>query len=119
MPGFNDKDFDLLSMNMDSIFKQFSGTTINRAFMAALLQKMRQMHKEIGNMIESMTPSGHGTIDPWVVLGVPKTANQEEVKKAWKKRSKEVHPDIGGTTEQQMVANVAYEVICKLRGWSK
>lgn len=119
MPGFDDKDFDPLSMNMDSIFKQFKGVNVNRVFAAAMLQKLRQMHAQVGDMLGKMTPPMYGALDPWDILGVSKEATHDEVKKAWKKKSREVHPDIGGDNQKQMMVNVAYEVICKLKGWPK
>jgi preprotein translocase subunit Sec63 len=119
MPESDKNGFDPLSMNMNSIFKQFKGANINRVFITAMQQKLRQMHKQLGDMINDMNPTTYGTIDPWVVLGVDKNATHDEVHRAYKKKSKEVHPDKGGTDEQQIIVNVAYEVICKVKGWVK
>jgi len=130
MPKDEKPPFDPVFENMESLFNSLRGVNINQAFQAAMMEKLKQMHKEIGDALNDIASSTYSTrkgqsntpfsnLDPWTILGVSKTATQDEVKKAWKKRSKEVHPDIGGNTQQQMMANVAYEVICKLKGWSK
>jgi len=46
------------------------------------------------------------------VLGVEKDATEEEIKKAYKKRSKETHPDVeGGSHEQQVAVVEAYHTL--------
>lgn len=44
-------------------------------------------------------------------LGVSKHANAEEIKEAYRKRSRETHPDRGGSVEEQQRVNRAYEVL--------
>jgi DnaJ family protein A protein 2 len=45
------------------------------------------------------------------VLGVPKTATEAEIKKAFRKKALEHHPDKGGEEAQFKEVNAAYEVL--------
>ena len=49
--------------------------------------------------------------DPYSVLGVNPGATKDEVKKAFKKRAMETHPDRGGNEEEFKKVNEAYERI--------
>lgn len=45
------------------------------------------------------------------ILGVDKTATQDQIKDAWKNKIKECHPDIGGDEEKAKQVNVAYSIL--------
>ncbi len=53
--------------------------------------------------------------DPYKVLGVPPGASQEEIKKAYRKKAKEYHPDLHpddpGAAEKMNQLNEAYEML--------
>jgi curved DNA-binding protein CbpA len=50
-------------------------------------------------------------IDLYAELGIERGATPDEIKKAYRKRASEVHPDKGGTNEQFQSANMAYEIL--------
>lgn len=47
----------------------------------------------------------------YAILGVPKTATQEELKKSHRKLALKHHPDKGGDSEQFKEINEAYDVL--------
>lgn len=49
--------------------------------------------------------------DPYVVLGVPRTASAEEITTAWRRAAMTAHPDRGGSTEAMVDVNMAYKVL--------
>ena len=51
------------------------------------------------------------SIDPYIVLGVPKSAPQAEIKKAYRKLAKELHPDDAVKQERFMAVSAAYDLL--------
>ena len=49
--------------------------------------------------------------DYYAVLGVPRDATQEEIRRAYRRRAHELHPDKGGDAEKMKELNEAYEVL--------
>ena len=50
-------------------------------------------------------------MNPWETLGVSKEASQDEIKRAWRKKAFQFHPDRGGDAEAFKQALFAYEVL--------
>ena len=50
-------------------------------------------------------------MDPYEALGVDKTANKSEIKKAYRELALENHPDRGGTEERFKQINEAYSIL--------
>lgn len=46
-------------------------------------------------------------------LGIAQNANEEEIKKAYRRASSKAHPDKGGSNEQMAKVNEAYEILTK------
>lgn len=51
------------------------------------------------------------TIDCYKTLELPWNASPQEIRNAYLKKSKEHHPDIGGSNEQQIKINLAYSIL--------
>ena len=49
--------------------------------------------------------------DPYTELGVPKDATADDIKKAYRRKAMQVHPDRGGTEEAAARVNDAYAVL--------
>ena len=58
-------------------------------------------------------------IDPYRVLGLEKTATDEEIKKRYRQRLRQFHPDTAGPGMEFHLQTVmaAYELIKRERGW--
>lgn len=54
-------------------------------------------------------------LDPCVVLGVPADANMEQIRDAYRARSKRYHPDVGGDEWAFRVVARSYELLCTAR----
>ncbi len=54
-------------------------------------------------------------MNPYKILGVRKNANQKGIKKAFRNKVKEAHPDTGGTKEAFMKVRFAYGVLGNLK----
>jgi molecular chaperone DnaJ len=60
---------------------------------------------------------GHGRVtgmadrDYYEVLGVPRTASEDDIKKAFRKLARKHHPDTGGSEERFKEVNEAYETL--------
>lgn len=50
-------------------------------------------------------------MNPYEVLGIPKTATQEEIKRAYRKLASQNHPDKGGDTAQFQQIQIAYDIL--------
>lgn len=50
-------------------------------------------------------------MDPWAVLGVAPGSSERAVRAAYLRRSKELHPDLGGTDAAMRELNAAYDTL--------
>ena len=62
---------------------------------------------------------GQAVIDPYRILGLDKTTSDEEVKKRYRERLRQFHPDTAGPGMEFHLQAVlaAYELIRRERGW--
>lgn len=77
---------------------------------------LKQMRRQIDNQIKVLSGTEVG-LDPYEILGVKPNATKDEVKKTFRRRAHATHPDRGGSKEEFIKVNAAYEAICRVRGW--
>ncbi|MBA7680568.1 hypothetical protein ES703_88889 [subsurface metagenome] len=95
---------------VDTVFERFTGKTI-----ASCLKEFQQRPQELppgGKAAPSQ--SAMPLADAYMVLGLPKTATLEEVKRNYKHLAAVFHPDKGGYTEAMVLLNNAYDTIKKV-----
>jgi hypothetical protein len=64
--------------------------------------------------------SRQSSADPYRILGLSQSANDEEVKKRYRELVKHLHPDTAGVSGTDCLFQIvlaAYEMIRKYRGW--
>jgi DnaJ-domain-containing protein 1 len=91
--------------------------------LTSLIEMMRQSLKGMGmdiGQVSGMMGQQPG-LNPYVVLGLDRSASDEDVKKRYRELVRKLHPDTGGTEGTafllQMVLG-AYEMIKRERGWN-
>ena len=55
------------------------------------------------------------TLDPYLVLGLPRDATEKEITQRYWKLSHVLHPDKGGNSDAMKRLNEAYRLICQER----
>jgi len=84
--------------------------------------KLAEMMKSLGvdpSQLSGMMGKAPG-VDPYRVLGLDKSASDEEIKQRYRELLKKLHPDTAGTPGTEFLLQMvmaAYEVIKRERGW--
>ena len=93
---------------------------IRNAQIGALTHLRDQLDGMIAKLAkQGVGVKGMGELDPFKILGVSPDATKEEITKAYRKKAYEAHPDRGGSHEQMLKVNAAWEAINKFKGWGK
>ncbi len=77
---------------------------------------LRQLRRQIDDQIKVLSGTEVG-LDPFEILGVKPNATKDEVKRAFRKKAYAAHPDRGGSNDEMIKVNAAYEAIIRVRGW--
>ncbi len=89
----------------------------------AQINMLKQLRTEIDVNIRKLTQEGIAgmaydeNLDPYKILDVEQSATKEEIKKAFKSKAWKAHPDHGGSNEEMIKVNAAFEAIRQFRGW--
>lgn len=57
--------------------------------------------------------------EAYQILGLQFGASHEEVRAAYRRRARETHPDAGGSAQEFIRVQAAYEILCKFQGMPK
>ena len=96
---------------------------LNTLILNTQINMLKQLRREIDSNIKKLTAESTTTMDydpnydPYVILGVAQSATREEIDKAYKDKAWKVHPDRGGSDQDMIMVNAAYEAIRQFRGW--
>ena len=85
---------------------------------ATIMQLMRNYGIDV-SQFSGMVSQQPG-FDPYRVLGMDKTAGDDEIKKRYRELLRKLHPDTSGTPGTSFLLQMvmaAYEMIKKERGW--
>jgi len=86
------------------------------------MNALQHLRNELDKMIDKLAKQGvgigkMGELNPYVILGVKPDAPKEVIEKAYRSKAYKAHPDRGGTHEEMVKINAAWEAIQRLRGW--
>lgn len=115
---------------LSGMFKSFGfskgqnvGKMLNTLIRNTQINMLRQLRREIDVNIKKLTQEGDAgmaydeSLDPYKILGVEQAATKEEIKKAFRKAAWKAHTDHGGSHEEMVKVNAAFEAIKQFRGW--
>jgi len=114
-------DGDLNDMFKHLNFTQGAGMNKMLGLMMrnAQISMLKQLRRSIDDTIKRYGTQDQDVPDPYEVLGVTPEAKREDIERAYKRKAFEVHPDRGGSQQEMIKVNAAYQAIKMMRGWSK
>ena len=74
-------------------------------------EKETREHHWQYNFSQSIGITAFDLITARLTLGVSDTANEDEIKAAWRRRVKQTHPDAGGNAEEFQKVQQAYRLL--------
>ena len=109
-------DFEKINQKMQELLEEFQGMSekLLRDAQQKLFEQAGTDFASFGGM------KGQTGVDPYRILGLDKTASDEEVKKRYRERLRQFHPDTAGPGMEFHLQAVlaAFQLISKERGWS-
>lgn len=109
--------------DLADMFKHFNlggGADVNSVLRTMVrnvqINVLRQLRRQIDNQIKVLSGTEVG-LDPFEVLGVKPNATKDEIRRAFRDKAWKAHPDRGGSNEEMIKVNAAFEAISRVRGW--
>ena len=108
---------------MEVLQEEMQGWASNVSQEALNPAKLLEFMKQIGIDFSQFTGmvGGQSSLDPYQILGLDKSASDDEVKKRYRELVNKLHPDKSGTPGTGFLLQLvlaAYEIIKKERGLS-
>ena len=109
-------DFERINQKMQELLEDFQGMS-EKLLRDASQKLFEQAGTDFAGSFRDM--KGQAGADPYRVLGLDKTASDNEVKMRYHKRLRQFHPDTAGPGFEFHLQTVlaAYELIRRERGW--
>ena len=110
-------DFEKINQKMQELLEEFQGMS-EKLLRDASQKLFEQAGTDFAGSFRDM--KGQAGADPYRVLGLDKSASDEEVKKRYRERLRQYHPDTAGPGMEFHLQAVlaAFQLISKERGWS-
>ncbi|KKM26719.1 hypothetical protein LCGC14_1581920 [marine sediment metagenome] len=111
--------FKYSGINKGQDVNQLLGTLVRNAHINALKAIRLQLDRNIKMLIgeASMNEAYDPSLNPYTILNVDPEATKEIIDKAFKKKAWSAHPDHGGSNQEMIKVNAAYEAIKQFRSW--
>lgn len=111
--------FKYSGINKGQDVNQLLGTLVRNAHINALKAIRLQLDRNIKMLIgeASMNEAYDPSLNPYTILNVDPEATKETIDKAFKKKAWSAHPDHGGSNQEMIKVNAAYEAIKQFRSW--
>ena len=115
------EDFEQINRKMQELLgdlQRYTGRQMEEALKGmvdpSLLQRLFK-----GGGFDASALAGQSGFDPYRILGLDKTASDEEVRKRYRERLRQFHPDTAGPGMEFhfQCTLAAYEMIKRERGW--
>jgi DnaJ-domain-containing protein 1 len=108
-------DFERINQKMQELLSEFQ-----KLPEALLRDAQKKIFERAGTDFASFGGmKGQTGVDPYRVLGLDKSASDDKVKKRYRERLRQFHPDTAGPGMEFHLQAVmaAYQLISKERGW--
>ena len=114
-----DGNLNDLFKNLDFMKGPGMNAMLNTMMKNAQLKMLKQLRKSIDDAIRRSVSEETEGLDPYEVLGVKPDARREDIDRAYKRKAFDAHPDHGGSNQEMVKINAAYQAIRMIRGWTK
>jgi len=104
-----------LQKHVDALMGDAFSPQVFMDFIRNMGVDLSQLSQMFGRMAQTGSMPG---FDPYVILGLDRSASDEQVKRAYREVMMHIHPDRAGKvmTFLASLVNAAYQAICKERG---
>ena len=102
------------------MFEQDFVGRISRAALDAAWQEAQKMFGEMFAQFGQGLGAAPQGLDPYAILGLERTASDDEVKSRYREFARRLHPDTAGMKGTEFLfrlVTMAYETIRRERGW--
>jgi len=121
MTGIFQKMFSTMQRNMAKAMREAMQEAMGElASPEKLMEMLKAMGIDISQLTSQIGASQMPSFDPYKVLGLDRSASDEQIKKRYHDLLRKLHPDTSGIEGTEFLTQIvigAYEMIRRERGW--